>query len=407
MTESSDTIQSHSLDFLVFSDDWGGHKSSCQHIFGHIAKNHRVLWVNTVGMRSPTLTATDVRKAVHKLSRMLMWKREIVREERPRQFVMVCQPFMLPFGRCDSIRRLNARSVTRSVRAQLARTGIERPVIVTTVPNTGDYADLLGDSLVVYYCVDDFSLWPGLDAEIVRDMEQRLVARADVILAASDESYRRLSLSGKPTYLIPHGVDLAHFSAKVEIEHPVLKTIPEPRVGFFGLIDGRMDQTLVSDVARRMPDYSFVFAGPRDATAQNLATGQNVHFIGQIRYEDLPALIAGLEVLVIPYKTGSLANVLSPLKLREYLATGKPIVSTPIAAARDWAQYVAVASDAEGWMKTISALIRNGPRATTSDIQLTLSKESWEQRASTLLNICERAEKDRQADNVSSVFSAW
>lgn len=375
-------------DFLVFSDDWGEHPSSCQHIFRHIAKEHRVLWVNTIGMRNPTFTLADARKMLRKASKMLGARHVSAVGGRPEGKLTVCQPFMLPGIRKRVVRAFNTRSVTRKAGTLLRVLGFEDPVVVTTVPNAAEYPDLLRDRKVVYYCVDDFSLWPGLDAELVRGMESRLIDRADCLIAVSETLCQRLSRSGKPTRLLTHGVDLEMFSRPEKIEHPLLNSIPKPRAGFFGLIDGRMDWDLVTSLARQMPDTSFVFAGPVDASAGELPHRENLHFIGPIPYAELPKLISGLALLMLPYRTGLLAEALSPLKFKEYMATGKPVVCTRLAEARLWPTGVQVATSPNEWANAVRRALKQNVAQHGDQILRLLQEESWALKAAQFQSAC-------------------
>lgn len=384
MTSNSNQGDVRSPDFLVFSDDWGEHPSSCQHIFRHIARNHRVLWVNTIGMRNPTLSWTDARKVIVKVSKMFRRKRSSAAKGKD-EHVTVSQPFMLPGSRSRMVRAFNARSVTGKVRALLDKLEMCDPIVVTTVPNASEYPELLKGRKVIYYCVDDFSLWPGLDVDVVREMETRLVERANRIITVSDNLFQRLSKSGKPTHLLTHGVDLEMFSTPAAFELPLLEEIPKPRVGFFGLIDGRMDWDLVAHLAKRMPDASFVFAGPVDATAGELPQFRNIHFIGPVKYDNLPSLITGLDCLMLPYRTGDLSDAISPLKLKEYLAAGKTVVSSSIADVRRWAGELRVATTIEQWVDALT--IERGAAGRTP-VNVLLANESWEQKAAAFREMC-------------------
>lgn len=380
--------------FVVFSDDWGEHMSSSQHLFRHIARRHPVVWVNTIGMRNPTVSAGDLRKAWRKVSRMLSRPRKRAFPVDSPVPVKVCQPLMLPFGSIGALRAFNTRSVTRAVLAITGRADLRGQIVVTTVPNAGDYKDLLRGATVVYYCVDDFAQWPGLDASLVREMEQRLIARADVLVATSSKLYDRLAASGKPTHLLTHGVDFELFSRQETAEHGRLTGIPRPRAGFIGLIDARMDQGLVASVAKQMPDWSFVFSGPVEVPVDPLSSLANVRLTGPIPYAELPSLIAGLDVLIIPYAPGEFADTLSPLKLKEYLATGKPIVSTPIAEARARAPHVITAATVDEWTSALQGALSVDIAARREIILPALETETWAHKARTLLGICAQATHD-------------
>jgi glycosyltransferase involved in cell wall biosynthesis len=389
MSSASATTRPRPPDFLVFSDDWGEHPSSCQHIFRQIALEHRVLWVNTIGMRNPTFTLRDARKIMRKVAKMAGARSVPAAARTADGYVTVCQPLMLPGIRSTLVRALNARSVTLAVRTRLQSLGIDDPIVLSTVPNAADYPDLLAGRQVIYYCVDDFSLWPGLDAALVLEMESRLIARADSLIAVSHTLRERLAASGKPTHLLTHGVDVKLFSTPAAREHSVLTDIPRPRAGFFGLIDGRMDWELIVSLAQRMPDTSFVLAGPVDASAGNLPQIENLHVVGPMRYTELPQLIAGLDLLILPYRTGALAAALSPLKLNEYLATGKPVISAPIAAASEWADTLMIARTPAEWaMFARHALGSQDQRG--RQIPVRLVAQSWASKAQELLSLCGR-----------------
>ena len=313
--------------FVVFSDDWGEHPSSCQHLFRRIAKDFPVIWVNTVGMRNPGLSLADGKKAYRKLRRMLSGSSQ---PQGGRSEVTVLQPPMLPYAGLRIVRETNRRSVIRAVRGALDRLGLSSPIVVTTVPNSADVVGSIGGTRIVYYCVDDFANWPGLESDLVRRMEERLIYEADLFIATSQKLRERLRATGKPCHLLEHGVDVDFFSTEAEVEHDALAAIPKPRVGYIGLIDERMDQDLLTDVAARMNHLAFVLAGPVATDVSRLRRLRNVYFTGPIPYRELPSLIKGFATLLLPYVCNTLSESISPLKLKEYLATGKPVISTPL-----------------------------------------------------------------------------
>jgi glycosyltransferase involved in cell wall biosynthesis len=374
--------------FIVFSDDWGAHPSSSQHIFRHISKHHRVAWVNTVGMRRPRLTWVDFKKGLGKLAGML--RRPAAQDDAVEDGgVEVFSPLMIPFNDIALIRRFNRRSVKRTLRRIMNELGDDLPVVVTTVPNACDFVDYVFSRKIVYYCVDDFSEWPGLDKELVLSMEHELIDKADLFLATSPELVKRLAASGKPTSLLSHGVDIELFSSDADEEHSVLRDIPRPRAGYFGLFDDRSDRELIAAVARRMPNVSFVIAGRVETDIEFLGGLENVHFVGMVPYAALPQLVKGLDVLFIPYTVNALSDALSPLKFKEYLATGCPIISTPIAAASEFREYISIASRAKDWQVILEEFIREKRPTRTPEIEQFLRGESWQDKAIQFLYSCE------------------
>lgn len=373
------------LPYVVFSDDWGRHPSSSQHIVRHLAREHDVAWINTIGMRQPRFGLVDLRKILQKTSGMLRGAASAAAEVPNARFT-VHQPLMLPYSSVAAARRFNSRSVRRTLEEVRQRLG--RPVVLTTVPNSCDYVDAIGSERIVYYCVDDFSEWPGLDKSLVLEMEEKLIEKADVFVASSPELRERLAGYGKPAHLLTHGVDVEHFASDAPAVLPALADVPQPRIGYFGLFDDRSDKELVESLARRLPRVSVVVTGSVETNVDRLRQLRNVHFTGRVPYAELPSLIKGLDLLFIPYRVDGLSKSLSPLKLKEYLATGLPVVSTPIEAVKPFQDCIHTATTLDEWSgRIISLLDRKSPKRRAGMAER-LAGESWQNKACLMNAIC-------------------
>lgn len=377
----------HTASFLVFSDDWGEHPSSCQHLFRRISKKHRVLWVNTIGMRNPRLALSDLGKAIHKVRKMVAGH-DKNRFNLSGEGVTACQPPMFPFIGLPGVRRINCASVIRTVRAGMVKLEMDRPILVTTVPNACDYIGRCGESKVVYYCVDDFTQWPGLENEKVGEMERELIQKSDILLATSHKLYEKLSFSGRTPHLLTHGVDIEFFRESAAQEHPLLHGIPKPRVGYFGLFDERSNHGLLSEVASRMPDVSFVITGLVESDALRGRQLPNIFFTGSVPYLELPGMVRGWDALILPYVINDLTDAISPLKLKEYLATGKPVVSTPIPEVLRLKEHVFVAETAEEWEMALRYCLRHPGARENGPYKDFLANETWDKKAEEFLRIC-------------------
>lgn len=373
--------------FIVFSDDWGEHPSSCQHLFKIIGKEYQVLWVNTIGMRNMRLTRADFQKAFLKVRKMFRGKRS--GEKRNRQDdlkVDVIQPFMLPFVQNKIIRKINTLSVILSVLRKSKEYAGLVPVAVTTVPNSCDYVDRIGVEKIVYYCVDDFPKWPGLKHDLVREMENELIKKADSFVATSSKLYNKLIKTGKPTQLLTHGVDVEHFSNLPNEEHSMLKGIPKPRVGYYGLFDERSDQNLLLQLSRNFPELSFVITGSVVVDVTELASENNVFFTGVVPYEELPGIIAGWDICMLPYVLNDLTESISPLKYKEYLATGKVVISTPLPEIKNIGLNTYISDGPIGWSEFIQEFLIDLKPKKKLSFKKYLSNESWEKKANNFVN---------------------
>lgn len=371
--------------FLVFSDDFGEHPSSCQHVFRHISKDQTVLWVNTVGMRTPGLTKRDILKAIYKIRKMLSSLFTVGEKQAEIDNIRVCQPLMLPFLNLPGIRYFNKRSVVHHVRKELKNLQMNAPIMVITAPNACDYINYFNESCVVYYCVDDFSEWPGLDKKLVKSMENKLLNESDILIATSQNLYENIERQGKKVNLLTHGVDIEFFSTPQSDEHILLKDIPKPRVGYFGLFDDRSNKKLLMEIANLLPEISFVITGGVETDVSQLQKIKNIYLTGSIPYVELPKMAQGFDICMLPYKINKLTDSIQPLKFKEYLATGKPIISTPIKEAVKLKEYLDIAESGMQWADLIQSNLIGLSQPTREKRALFIKNQSWEKKSEQFL----------------------
>jgi glycosyltransferase involved in cell wall biosynthesis len=219
-------------------------------------------------------------------------------------------------------------------------------------------------------------------------MEKKLISRSTELVATSRQLFRKLEKIGKPTYLLTHGVDLNLFAGKTGAEHPCLAGIPKPRAGYFGLFDERSDQNVIAAVASQMPEFSFVFTGPTAIDAKALKRFPNIFFTGPVPYTDLPSLVSGLDVLFIPYLVNEFTESISPLKLKEYLVTGKPVIATPMAETILLEEYLTIVRTTQDWKVGLSAALSADISARQKAIREMMAGESWARKAAAFVQIC-------------------
>lgn len=378
------------MNFLVFSDDWGEHPSSCQHLFQILTKNHPTIWVNTVGLRLPQLTISDTVKGVRKLSAMLGLRNPANGNGKGHHSPFVCVPFMTPFHNPRWLALLNNRSLLRTVTNELERRKFDEFTIITTTPTVCDVIGNLKAKKIIYYCVDDFSEWPGMEQELIQQLEQKLLEQVDAVICSSQPLYEKFQ-DRQATHLLRHGVDLKLFSQSPSLEHHCLRRIPKPRVGYFGNFDKRSNQELISTLAKATPDVSFVFTGPVQDNISSLKKLPNIYFTGPVHYEELPAVVKGWDACLLPYSYNSLTVNINPLKLKEYLACGKPVISTPLPDVVDLGQYLRVVDEKNitGWRVAIEDAISGQWVPDLAAIGSMLAGESWHRKADIFLRICQ------------------
>jgi len=376
-------------DFIVFSDDWGRHPFSCMHIMKRFLPQNRILWVNTVGMRLPKLSFYDLYRSIEKMGSW--FGRSTSREELPANLTVI-SPVTIPFNNHSSVRRFNRLSVIRAVRKEMIRLRIKEPLFLTTLPTANDYVGAFNEVVDVYYCVDEYSKWPGALKEMLERMESDLIRKVDLIVATSEELQRANRSESCPTYLLTHGVDTEHFNkAKNLVPHPLFDTLKKPVIGYFGLIDGHVDLGLLEFLMKEKPEWSFIFIGPVKVDIDNLKRHKNANFFPPVSYLDLPKYLAGLDVCILPYKVNELTRYSNPLKLKECLAAGKPVVSTALPEVMKLKEAVRVALGKEEFLVQVSdALTRPFNRTCAEKV---LQGEDWSIKAEKMSGYIEEAIK--------------
>lgn len=364
---------------LVFSDDWGRHPSSCQHLVQCLLPRYEVHWVNTIGTRKPSLSLATLSRGLEKLRH---WTRRGAGPVAPPN-LHIHNPRMWPsfsgFGR-----KLNRELLVRQLAPLVRR--LPAPVIaLTTLPLVADLVGLLPVARWVYYCVDDFSVWPGLDQITLREMERRLVERADALIAVSETLQRQLEEQGRRVHLLTHGVDTSFWLASGPRQAaPELADCERPLALFWGCIDRRMDVSFMQRLAHDMTSGTIVLVGPEDNPEPALWQNKRLHKVGAVALERLPNLARDADVLIMPYADLPVTRAIQPLKLKEYLATGKPVVVRDLPATRPWSDCLDVSNSAESFSALVRRRMVEGVPAEQRCARNRLVSESWPAKARAL-----------------------
>lgn len=357
---------------LVFSDDWGRHPSSCQHLVQHLSARRRVTWVNTIGLRPPRLERATMVRGYEKLRSWFGSTRN-----GNGSVLQVVDPPMWPSFRSQLTRSLNRRLLARVVR-RATRDGV-KPVIVTTLPLLPDLVGRVDAARWVYYCVDDYSTWPGLDGRTLRELERELVTKVDVAIAVSEVLQSHLAGLGKSSHLLTHGVDLEFWRKP----GPLLRMaeFPRPIVIYWGVIDQRMDRAFIQALSERLTMGTILLVGPKDNPDPALVQLPRVRALPPMPFESLPALASKASVLVAPYADLPVTRAMQPLKLKEYLATGKPVVVRRLPATEPWADCADVVETPDAFAAAVLERLRTGLPEEQRQARRRLEAESWAAKA--------------------------
>jgi glycosyltransferase involved in cell wall biosynthesis len=294
----------------------------------------------------------------------------------------LADPKMWPWFRSAFDRRVNRWSLHRQIGPSVASLPMPR-VAVTTVPIVADLIGLLPVDEWVYYCVDDLSVWPGLDHRTIRRMEHALLEKVEKVVAVSETLCDRLAAMGRPAHLLTHGVDLDLWNAANSKEEPpqALMSLARPLIVFWGLIDRRLDVSFLRRLANDLESGTIVLVGPEQDRSRELDDVARVVRLPALPMERLPSLARAAAVLIMPYGDSPVTRAIQPLKLKEYLATGRPTVVRDLPANRAWADCLDLAATAEEFSNAVRLRLATGLAAEQRLARKRLRSESWDQKA--------------------------
>lgn len=238
--------------------------------------------------------------------------------------------------------------------------------------------------VTVYDNMDELSAFRGASAELLQ-LEAELFAQADVIFTGGRALYEAKKARHPNVHCFPSSVDAAHFASarlKLEPDPESQQAIPRPRIGFFGVIDERMDTDLIGELADLRTDWQFVMIGPVvKIKPEDLPRRANLHWLGMRTYNELPAYLARWDLGLMPFALNESTRFISPTKTPEFLAAGLPVVSTPVPdVVRSYGDtgLVEIASDAQCIVRAAERLLHDRPAGWLADVDARLSEGSWD-----------------------------
>lgn len=380
---------------VLATPSWNGdYMKSTVALTRELARTHRVLYVE----HPPTLT-TQVRSVLHgdlETLRCTSRLRAVSFPDRHDVQILTPPPVLpmnaLPPALYDRVLHWNARQIAPVIRRTLATLGMDRPVVLNALnPHYGvALADAFNESARIYYCYDELRArdWNGRHGG---RMEDRYVTRVDAAVGTSSALYERLSALHDNAYFVPNGVDFDLFHRAAPSDLADIAANDVPCVGYLGSLDERLDYDLLNGLITAHPDWTFRFVGRVCVEeAHQLERHPNVTLTGPQPPDALPEAVRQMDVGLIPFRRTPFTQSIYPLKVNEYLAAGRPVVSTAFADLSDFAGVIHVAQTAGEFHHAVAAALRPAPPAeVNARIELARSN-SWTHRGRLLKDIVQR-----------------
>jgi glycosyltransferase involved in cell wall biosynthesis len=378
---------------LFFGNDWSAeNRTSSHHMARWLTPRRRVVYIECPGLRAPKSSGRDLKKIGAKVLRFLRGPRVVP------EGLEVWTLLQIPLHRFRLVRWFNRLLMVWSLRWLIWSRGLRGSVAWFMLPHLSSLVGSLGESLSVYYCIDDYAALPDVNEGAVRAMDEDMTRKADLVFVASAtllEAKRRLNPN---THVSPHGVDLGHFALARDDRACLpedVRDLPRPVIGFFGLIEKWIDLDLVDYLAEQRPGWTFVLIGRVAVPPEKVPQRENVRLLGVRPYELLPRYGRGFDVAIIPYRLTQQVINANPIKLREYLAMGKPIVSVSTPEIDKYADVVRVTRSREEFLAQLDAAVAEGHSPAESDRRVArVASEGWDARLRWVLALVDGGSKE-------------
>jgi glycosyltransferase involved in cell wall biosynthesis len=375
-------------------DWWYHHPHSKNHLMRRFARaGNKVIFVNSISMGLPSIRNKDL---LPRVIRKMRSYSKLARETE--EGITVVSPAALPFFGSRAARDANRRLIRAQI-ARLARSrGLTRPILWIAIPTAVEMIGRLNESLVVYQVSDKYdanTMDHATDPATIRRLHERALDAADIILYSGRKLLEEAERGLDRSYLLEQAVDFDHWkrvgSGDLAIADAV-SAIPRPRIGYFGAIEPWLvDQELIKRASRERPDWNWIFIGnkSRGMEIENLP---NVHFLPPVSYEDLPSYAAGFDVCVLPWETEqAFTSYGSAIKVREYLATGKPVVIAPLPEYELLSHVLRIARSRDEFLKLIQEALDEKDPTVGLARQAAVADGTWDARAEWVSGLIQRA----------------
>ncbi|UCE98822.1 MAG: glycosyltransferase [Planctomycetota bacterium] len=381
-----------SIDVICFGgEDWWYHNRGHidMQLMRRFARMGTALYVNSIVMQKPNLRkgtseGTSFTKKLIRKSKSIfrgLWKTDAG--------FWVYSPLSLPVHHIGWLRKLNEIILRLQLRFVMQQLEIHNPIVWVACPAACDVAVGMKKNKLVYQRTDRFEEYPNVDAEIISQYDWKLKAQADLVVYVNRTLYEQeMGQSQKAIYL-DHGVDYDLFSsAHKDAKKPEdIALIPRPIAGYFGAVEElKLDTDFLRDIVNLLPDISFVFVGKATAAFSSLGAHKNVWLLGQKPYEQIPHYGKCFDVAIIPWRNSRWTEAANPIKLKEYLALGKQVVSTPaFTELKEYPDVVYQAETTEEFADCIKkALVENNPER-VAERRKKVQTSTWDSKAELLL----------------------
>ena len=387
-----------SFNFIYFSNaDWDYNRQRPQQFATRLSQYARVLFVSPFGIRS--IAFSDFTRIIRRIRSRFTHAAKASTHGN----LTIYEPlFYFPFPNNRPASAINGHLLNSFLQKWMKKNHISDPLIWAGVPSTTvvSVVKLINPSFLIYDCIDNFAPMHKQQTGIM-EAERFLAERAQIVFASAEELYEKMKLINDRTFLLPNAADFQLFQTAMNNDLPVpadVAHIKSPILGYMGEVAKWFDFDLIHDLALRHPDWNVVLLGRiSDDTAQKILALPNVHFLGRKNHDELPSYLSKFDVCLLPFQVNSITSAVSPVKLFEYLAAGKPVVSTPLKEVMRYRDVVEIAERAK-FSDAIKSALSNSADEHKLQQRLDVARNNtWDQRVNEIISILRETFEKRLA----------
>jgi glycosyltransferase involved in cell wall biosynthesis len=375
-------------------DWWYHHPHSKNHLMRRFARaGNKVIFVNSISMG---LTSVKSKDLLPRITRKLKSYAKLARVTE--EGITVVSPPVIPFFGSRAATVANRRLLTSQIAGLARRRGLTRPILWIAIPTAVEVIGRLSESLVIYHVSDKYdanTMDHATDPAFIRSLHERAIAAADLVFYSSRKLLAEATQGLGKSHLLEQAVEFDHWASigrgEVSVA-PAVSEIPRPRIGYFGAIEPWLvDQELIRQASTTRPDWNWVFVGNKSRGLE-IESLPNVHFLPPVSYQNLPRYAAGFDVCVLPWVTDvTFTSYGSAIKVREYLATGKPVVIAPLPEYESMSDVLRIGRSREQFLNLVDEALHETGVEQSQARQASVRNGTWDARAEWVSGLIERA----------------
>lgn len=375
-------------------DWWYHHPHSKNHLMRRFARaGNKVIFVNSISMGLAPMKSGEL---LPRIKRKLKSYAKLARTTE--EGITVVSPAVVPFFGSAAATATNRRLLTAQIMSLAKRRGLTKPILWIAIPTAVEVVGRMNESLVIYHVSDKYdanTMDHATDPAFIRKLHERAIDAADLVLYSSRKLLEEAATGREKSHLLEQAVDFEHWSrmssGDLKVAEPVAQ-IPQPRIGYFGAIEPWLiDQELIKRASVERPDWNWIFIGNKSRGLE-IEDLPNVHFLPPVSYDELPRYAAGFDVCVLPWNTEvPFTSYGSAIKVREYLASGKPVVISPLPEYESMSEVLRIGRSREQFVELVDEALREQGTELAQRRQSAVRAGTWDARAEWVSALIEQA----------------